>query len=265
MKNILFLLGVAFIFSCNNAKNDEGNDKTSGNDSSKSTNKETAYVPEIQKTTFNKSGADFYIISVGSTTDVDEAVRQVKDLRVKGHPAGYLWIPEFPSLSKKEIYSVFIGPFNSMDTTIKYLENYKKTDPNAYAVRVAKESKRTTILGKFDIRINDIRQYLILTYAKPKEVEEYFNEGGEDWGWFTGDVWEYFNKNYPEKVLMSSVYMGWLTPSDIKTLERELSLDGFGYIFINGKKKSFTVHDMPDGVISNACAFFGLEYKKTEE
>ena len=164
------------------------------------------YVPDIKKTNLEEYGS-FYIISVSGTADIKEAVEQVKGLKAKGHPAGYLWIPDFPSLSNKELYSVFIGPFERLDSTIEYLEKYKKTNANAYAVEASKSTTRTTVFGKFDIRKNNIKQFLILTYAKPKDVEEYYNNGGEDWGWFTGDVGEYFRKNYPDSQLSAHFFV----------------------------------------------------------
>jgi hypothetical protein len=241
MKNLIFVLFFVPLIAYSQA----GSDKN--------------YVPDIKKTEI-KEYSSFYIISISGTADIKEAVEQVKSLKAKGHPAGYLWIPDFPSLSNKELYSVFIGPFERMDSTIEYLEKYKKTNANAYAVEASKSTTRTTVFGKFDIRKNNIKQFLILTYAKPKAEEEYFNNGGEDWGWFVGDVGEYFRKHYPDKVLMESVYNGWLLPKDIEALEKELGLSQFGYVFINGKNKSFTPHSPPDGVIIEACDFFGLKF-----
>jgi hypothetical protein len=216
---------------------------------------------QIKKTTGYSNGSDFYIISINGTADVKEAAGQVKALKAKGHPAGYLWIPEYPSLSKKELYSVFIGPFSNIDTTILYLENYKKSNPKAYAVKVGKTNERVTIMGKYDIRKNDLRQFLILIYSTPEDEEAYT---GEDWGWFVNDVSTYFSTQYPDKVYIGSVYGSWFTKQDIKDMKQELDLEGFGYVLINGKKKLFLNHQPSSGVIAEACDFFGLENKEME-
>lgn len=249
-----------FSLSCNNQANEQ-EEKTDTISTGLSIS-EQEYVPDIEKTSDLNQDPDFFVINVMGTPHIKEAVEQVKALRSKGHPSGYLWVPDYASLSGKEMYSVFIGPFNMMDTSIKYLEQYRKNDPNAYAVKVGHGIERTTIMGKYDIRINDKRQFLILTYATPEDEDEYYEGGGEDWGWFTADVHDYFMKHYPDKVLFSSVFNGWLSPSDIKSLQKELSLENFGYVLINGKNKSFTPHDLPNGVISQACEFFGIEHKE---
>jgi len=264
MKYLPFLVVVICMISCNNGSRKAEDKNILGTDTNQASAMKKDYIPEIEKTTLSE-GWGFYIISISGTTDIKQAVEQVKGLRDKAFPAGYLWIPDFPSLSKKEMYSVFIGPFKEMDSTLYYLEKYQKIDPAVYAVEASKSEKRKTIFGKFDIRINDVRQFLILTYAKPKDVEDYYKNGGEDWGWFVGDVGDYFRKFYPEKVMMESVYDGWLSAKDIKALENELGLQNFGYVLINGKRKSFTPHDMPSGVIQDACQFFGLECKELEK
>lgn len=256
MKEIYLVISVFVFISCKQSQTESSDQKNA--DSTSVTNQ--AYVPEIERTSDKNQNPDFFIISISGTDDTKEAVEQTKALRLKGHPSGYLWIPDYASLSGKEMFSVFIGPFPGMDTTIRYLEVYKKTDPGAYAIKVLHDDKRTTIFGKYDIRVNDKRQFLILTYSTPKDEEEYANNGGEDWGWFTNDVREYFIKHYPDKIVFSSVFYSWLSPSDIKALEMELSLQGFGYVLINGKNKTFIAHDMPHSVIQSACNFFNIEY-----
>ncbi len=252
-KLIYFFLCFSSFFSCNqSAQNTENK-----NDSTTVT--EQSYVPEIEKTSDKTMKSDFFIISTSATADIKEAVEQVKKLQADKHPAGYLWMPEYESLSDKELYSVFIGPFSAMDTCIKYLEVYKKTKPDAYAVKVQHKKERVAINNKFDIRVNDVRQFLILTYSTPKDEEQYAADGGEDWGWFTNDVYTYFNKNYPDKVIFSSIYNGWLSTTDIKALEKEMHPEGFGYVLIKGKEKIFLTHNLPDAIISGACEFFGLE------
>jgi hypothetical protein len=260
MKKSITCALLIFIASCGQT-NDQGNDQLADSLSVPKQG-ERVNVPsgsEMERVKPDSSG--FYLINISATAIENDAVEQVKELKSKGHPAGYLWIPDFQSLSRKELFSVFIGPFPNLDSAVLYLEDYKKYDPKAYLVKAENSNKRTTVLGNFDIRINDVRQFLIFTYARPEQEEAYYEEGGEDWGWFVGDVQEYFHKNFPGKVFLASTFNSWLTEKDIKALEKELRLEGFGYILINGKKKSFYPHEPSEGVIRNACEFFGLEYK----
>jgi hypothetical protein len=253
------LLCLISLFSCNQSSQNKEDNKDS------TTATEQAYVPEIEKTSDKTMKSDFFIISTAGAADVKDAVAQVKKLQSEGHPAGYLWMPDYESLNNKEMYSVFVGPFAEMDTCIRYLEIYKKTKAEAYAVKVQHKKERVVINNKFDIRINDVRQFLILTYSTTKDEEKYAADGGEDWGWFTNDVATYFNKNHADKVIFGSVYNGWLNPVDIKQIEKEMQLKGFGYVLIKGKEKTFLSHNLPDGIISETCTFFGLEYKVTPE
>ncbi len=252
---IYFLICFTCIFSCNQSSQTAVNEKDSV------TTKEQVYVPEIVQTSDKTMKSDFFVISISSTTDIKEAVEQVKKLQAEKHQAGYLWMPDYESLSNKEMYSVFIGPFAAMDTCIKYLEVYKKTKADAYAVKVQHDKQRIVINNKFDIRVNDVRQFLILTYSTPEDEDQYAADGGEDWGWFVNDVQTYFAKNYPDKVIFNTVYYGWLNPIDIKQLKKELQPEGFGYVLVKGKEKLFLSHNLPDEIIQAACGYFGLEYK----
>jgi len=258
-KLIYFLLCIIACFTCNQSAQNGENQKDS------TVTNEQGYIPEIEKTSDKTMKSDFFIISTAGTADVKDAVAQVKTLQSQGHQAGYLWMPDYESLSNKELYSVFVGPFSAMDTCIKYLSFYQKTKADVYAVKVQHKKERVVINNKFDIRINDLRQFLILTYSTPEDEAQYAADGGEDWGWFTNDVATYFSNNYPDKVIFSGVFYGWLSSADIKQLEKELKPEGFGYVLIKGKDKKFLSHDLPDGIISEACEFFGLEHKSNPE
>ena len=215
--------------------------------------------PTIAKVDDSKYPYGFYIINVSASANVNGAVSRVQELQKKGHPAGYLWLPDYESISDKELYAVFIGPFDGLDSCVKYLVEYQNEVPKAYAIKVNHEKKRFVIHNKFDFRINNKKQYMILTYATPEGQDEYAEGGGEDWGWFVNDVANYFDKYHAENVFFGSVYYSWFNKKDIAKLVDELELEGFGYVLIKGKEKSFTPHDMPDGVISSACEFFGFK------
>jgi hypothetical protein len=217
---------------------------------------------EIEQTSDKTIGHDFFIIPMMRTADAGNAAKNAWKLRDKGLPSGFLWIPDYHSLERSELFQVFIGPFNDLGTAMKYLEEIRKTDKNAFVQKAGHSPDRMTVKDKFDIRINGKKQFLILTYSKPEDEKRYADAGGEDWAWFINDVYQYFHDHYPDSVLMSSVQNGWLSPSEIRALESELSLENFGYVLIRGKNKVFIPHSMPEEVIRSACKFFTIEYRE---
>lgn len=260
MKHYLLFLVLLAAFACseNNSKKEETTPKTNEEvDSSEIQSTE----PLLEQISDANTEAPFYIISVAGFENIDSARKEALILKEEYEEAGFLWIPDYESLSGKEMYVVFLGPYTYESGCMEALFEYKNDNPSAYAVLVQHKDERKAIYDKFDFRLNGQKQKMVLTYAKPEESEEYFEEGGEDWGWFTGDVGSYLS-HYHSDVIYSSVYNSWLDESDIKKLESEMELDGFGYIMINGNEKSFTHHDLPDGVISAICEFFEFEYQE---
>ena len=56
----------------------------------------------------------FYMITTGAFPSENQAKENVNDLRSIGFiNTGYLWIPDYSSLSGKKYFSTFIGPFNT--------------------------------------------------------------------------------------------------------------------------------------------------------
>ncbi|MCB9188548.1 MAG: hypothetical protein H6600_04525 [Flavobacteriales bacterium] len=201
---------------------------------------------------------DYFIINFKGVSTETEAIEVVDSLLPTFPDAGYLWIPDFASLSGKELFVVFLDQSKYKFSILETLQNNKIEHPGIYAVNVNQTTDRWVAYSPIDIRINGEKQKMILTYATPEDSEEYANEGGEDWGWFVNDVGEYFRQNHPE-VQMESVFYSGLLPAEIEALEDELDLEGFCYIFTDGKNKMVVGHDMPDFVISEACIFFGFE------
>jgi hypothetical protein len=89
-------------------------------------------------------------------------------------------------------------------------------------------------------------------------LEDYYNQGGEDWGWFVDDVTNYFNKYYPD-VIIKSAY-DYLDNEEIKKLIKELKPDGFGYVLIKENKKMFLETDVSQTIITETCSFFDYKY-----
>ena len=95
-----------------------------------------------------KGEDDCYIINVTAVKTQEEARSEVTNLKNKGLDAGFLWIPDFQSLSGAKYYSVFIGPFATQEECEKETEEYRKIQPNAYGLLVSQQNKRVEIRGK---------------------------------------------------------------------------------------------------------------------
>lgn len=198
-----------------------------------------------------------WIINISATADQQEAAKEVQKLMEQDpkNKYGYLWIPDYKSLSGKELYVIFQGPYGYMDAIMPALIDYQKSNPKAYAIKVSKEKEdRKAIYGKFDIRSNKKKNNIVLIYATPEDEKDYT---GEDWGFFVNDVSEFMH-NEAEDIYSGTLYRSWYSEKDIQKIEEELKPEGFGYICIkpNGDKL-FIQHDMPGSVIGQMCAFFG--------
>ena len=71
-----------------------------------------------------KSG--FYILNVAAVSTHDEAESKSEELIRKGYSAGFLWIPDYKSLSGAKFYSVYIGPFDTQYECEVATDKYKK-------------------------------------------------------------------------------------------------------------------------------------------
>jgi hypothetical protein len=101
----------------------------------------------------NLINKDFYVINVTATQTETKALKEVKKLINLGYDAGHLWIPNYNSLSKTKMYSVYIGPFSTQDECVKQTEKYRRTNPNAYGTLVSQQNKRVEIRGQNKIKI----------------------------------------------------------------------------------------------------------------
>ncbi|PLW93917.1 MAG: hypothetical protein C0592_04640 [Marinilabiliales bacterium] len=254
MKHLIYILLVVFLAACGNKnQSDQENAVNENNDSIAETN-----IPEIDPINDEENKPPYYIIAVKAFAEKDSAILFLEDLRKKYNNANYLFIPDYKSLSGKEMYQVFLGPYSNEKKVIPALMDYKESNNDAYAVLVDHNTRSRSIYSPYDIRQNGNNVKQIFIYAEPSAENEYYESGGEDWGWFVNDVGEYYSNHHPE-VEFFYVYNDVLRQKDIASIEAELDLeDSFGYILINNGKKSFIYHDLPETVIDQANSFFGF-------
>jgi hypothetical protein len=130
--------------------------KTSGNSPTNSTNTDENLNSNNQNNSVNKntnSSSSFYVINTNAVKKESTAKKGVENLKSKGYEAGYLWIPEYKSLSGAEFYSVYVGPFYSQFECEKAVEEYRKVDSKAYALLVSQENKRVEIRGIGKVKV----------------------------------------------------------------------------------------------------------------
>jgi hypothetical protein len=89
----------------------------------------------------------FYILNVAAIKDESLANIKAEELRKQGYSAGYLWIPDYASLSGAKFYSVYIGPYYSQSECEIATDEYRKMHPEAYGLLVSQEHKRVEIKG----------------------------------------------------------------------------------------------------------------------
>jgi hypothetical protein len=99
----------------------------------------------------------FYIVNVAAVPTEQAALEQAQKLKQAGKPSGYLWIPNYASLSGARMYSVYIGPFVTQYECEVATEIIKKEKPGSYGLLVSHENMRVQINGIGDVTINNER------------------------------------------------------------------------------------------------------------
>jgi hypothetical protein len=99
----------------------------------------------------------YYIVNVAAVPTEQAAMEQSQKLKQAGKPSGYLWIPNYASLSGAQMYSVYIGPFATQYECEVATETIKKEKPGAYGLLVSNENKRVQINGIGDVTVNNVR------------------------------------------------------------------------------------------------------------
>jgi hypothetical protein len=90
--------------------------------------------------------SDCFVIITGSFTYEKDVINDVSRMRNEGYSnAGYIWIPDYPSMSGKQLYAPFIGPFQSYEECKKNLQSLSKTGRFWYGLKVSYTPQRVEI------------------------------------------------------------------------------------------------------------------------
>ena len=96
---------------------------------------ELSYTDEYWRLIYR---SDCYIIVTGSFVEERIARDYVNTMKNYGHSnSGYLWIPEYPSLSGKQFYATFIGPYRSYEECESNLRTLKFNSRFWYGKKVS--------------------------------------------------------------------------------------------------------------------------------
>jgi hypothetical protein len=103
----------------------------------------------------NAKKSSFYILNVALVSTYNEAELKSKQLKRKGYRAGFLWIPDYESLSGAKFYSIYIGPFTKQYECEVATDKYKKSFPGSYGLLVSQDSKRVQINGVGKVTVTE--------------------------------------------------------------------------------------------------------------
>ena len=95
----------------------------------------------------------FYVINVAAVKKESQARAKASELSKSGYTSGYLWIPNYSSLSGAQLYSVYIGPYPTQKDCEIATEDYRKKYPPAYGVLVSQEKMRVQINGVGKVKV----------------------------------------------------------------------------------------------------------------
>jgi hypothetical protein len=121
--------------------------------------------------------AKFYILNVAAVNTNNEAELKSKELTRKGYSAGFLWIPDYASLSGAKLYSVYIGPFATQYECEVATDKYKKLFPGSYGLLVSQDNKRVQIngIGKVTVTEKEIipNKVVVKIFFRTRDMSAY--------------------------------------------------------------------------------------------
>ena len=102
-----------------------------------------SYVDSEGKLVFQ---SDCFIIVTGAFAYENDVKADVKRMKSQGYAnAGYLWIPDFASLSEKRFFAPFIGPFKSYADCLYNLKSSVSPGRFWYGVKFSHNPERVEI------------------------------------------------------------------------------------------------------------------------
>ena len=156
MKQLILLIILAItLISCEQIQNTLDNsfgdneesqktkDQNINNDDFSSNKNENLEAPNEEN---NLLQTPSYVVCVSAYKDIDDAIEKTQEIRNKGYNAGYLYLPDYASLSKKLYYSAYVGPVYSESECQRLVRQVRRDYKDAYGILVSDDPEwRVTI------------------------------------------------------------------------------------------------------------------------
>jgi serine/threonine protein kinase len=115
----------------------ENSNSNSSNKIDSSSNTSVPTQQNVNKANFPNA---FYFLADSAYPSSQTALMQVKALQAVGYPkAGMFRIPEYPNLSGKDLFSVYVAKFSDRNKCIDLLKTYGQVNSNAYCAFASKD------------------------------------------------------------------------------------------------------------------------------
>jgi len=108
---------------------------------------------EAQPKEKTKKSKAFYVVNIIAVSRESTAKAKAAELKKKGYASGYLWIPDYASLSGKKLYTVYIGPFSTQKDCESATEKFKKIYSGTYGSKVSQEKETVFIKGVGEVAV----------------------------------------------------------------------------------------------------------------
>lgn len=120
---------------------------------------------------------------------------------------------------------------------------------------------------KFKFELDGVQQRVIIPWADSKGLDDYREQGGEDWFWFVSDIYLHFDE-YPVENLQYKVDLPeGITDADMKKLAKKHGNADlhFGYYLFDGVRFHFIDHNLTDDVLKEIYSFYNIDMPEVLE
>lgn len=127
----------------------------------------------------------FYFVADSAYPNKATAQKQVSILQTQGYSqAGAFWIPDYPNLSGKQLFEVYVAKFDNSNSCVEFLKNYGQVNSEAYCAKASLDAN-TSPERLFYKQISPVKQGTnngsanTLSTSQPSpesEVLNYYND-----------------------------------------------------------------------------------------
>ncbi len=147
---------------------------------------------------------------------------------------------------KNNLMLGYLNPTNYISREAKGLLVYERFKPVNF-IDIKNMHSIDSVLSGIDKKV-------LAIYTDSQILEDYYNEGGEDWGYFSSEVYEYFYSKGVEVTYTDSIF-SFTQQDSLKTVFPGMS-NGMGYLFFYKSSAEYVEHDLVDEVITRGNKFF---------